>query len=81
MKNENFVLIEESELLRLFENDFKLQALESGGVDNWVWYDGALNEYLASECEDSFDSLARNYLEENYKVVSLDVDYNNEKSE
>ena len=79
-ENENFVLIEESKLLKLFESDFKLHALERDGVNNWTWYDDALNGYLRSECEDSFESLARSYLEENYKVVSLDVDRVDEKS-
>lgn len=35
-------IIEEEELLQLLEHDAILSALESGGVDNWDWYEESL---------------------------------------
>ena len=35
---EKYYKISESELLSLLEDANELRALESSGVDNWVWY-------------------------------------------
>lgn len=35
-------IIEEEELLSLLEHSAILSALESGGVDNWDWYEESL---------------------------------------
>lgn len=39
------VLISYEEYLELLDRDDKLQALESGGVDDWEWYSESLNQY------------------------------------
>lgn len=36
------VQVEESRLAELLREEWKLQALEAGGVDNWEWYDESL---------------------------------------
>lgn len=36
-------IIEETELLELLEHDAILSALESGGVDNWDWYEDSMD--------------------------------------
>lgn len=45
-------IIEETELLELLEHDAILSALESGGVDNWEWYEESL-EHCELPDEDS----------------------------
>lgn len=36
------IQVEESRLAELLREEWKLQALEAGGVDNWEWYDESL---------------------------------------
>ena len=42
-------IIEESELLELLSDSEKLNALNNGGVDNWEWYEEALDENTLSK--------------------------------
>lgn len=46
-------LVEENELIDILEGYNKILALESGGVDNWEWYGGALADYLEEWIKDS----------------------------
>lgn len=36
------VQVEESRFAELLREEWKLQALEAGGVDDWEWYDESL---------------------------------------
>lgn len=36
------IQVEESRLAELLREEWKLQALEAGGVDNWEWYNESL---------------------------------------
>lgn len=36
------VQVEESRLAELLRKEWELRALETGGVDNWEWYDESL---------------------------------------
>jgi len=38
-------LLNESEYKNLIKDHKKLSALESGGVDNWEWYDQAMEDF------------------------------------
>lgn len=38
-------LISKEELADLLRASSKLSCLETGGVDNWTWYDEALSDY------------------------------------
>jgi len=40
-------MITEQELKKLYRDQAKLQALEAGGVDNWVNYDDSLEKWYA----------------------------------
>jgi hypothetical protein len=42
---EEVVTIPKKEYDSLLDDARKLQALESAGVDNWTWYDVAMEEY------------------------------------
>ena len=44
-----YYAVTEDELRRLILNDLTLEALSSGGVDNWSWYGEALTEYVKDE--------------------------------
>ena len=46
MDNNTYILIPKKKALSLLENNAKLMALESGGVDNWSWYGESLWDYL-----------------------------------
>ena len=39
-------IVDEDKLISLLAASYKLQALESGGVDNWSWYSDACNDWL-----------------------------------
>lgn len=56
-------LIRKDELAKLLRNRRKLHCLEMAGVDNWIWYDQAMNDYNADEYTD--DELTENYNEAN----------------
>jgi hypothetical protein len=56
--------VPENELLSLLKDSHKLIALESGGVDNWSWYDVSVRDFLDTyiranhiEFEDGEDEL------------------------
>lgn len=58
-----YCLVLKDELKDLLYDSLKLQALESGGVDNWSWYgdsirdfiDAAKADYNVPEDDDDFD--------------------------
>ena len=56
-------LIKKDELAKLLRNRWKLHCLEMAGVDNWIWYDQAMDDYNADEYTD--DELTKNYNEAN----------------
>ena len=45
-------LIRKDELAKLLRNRWKLRCLEMAGVDNWIWYDQAMDDYNADEYTD-----------------------------
>jgi len=53
-------LVNESELIELLCDSFKLVALESGGVDNWDWYSQSIADF--EESEGKFYTLAHEAL-------------------
>lgn len=63
MGNERMRRISEKELIELLAAYFKLQALEAGGVDNWIWYGESLHEEI------------RNFIEENKLDPDVDWDF------
>lgn len=63
MGNERIRRISEKELVELLAAYFKLQALEAGGVDNWIWYGESLHEEI------------RNFIEENNLDPNGDWDF------
>ena len=46
----NNYIISEKALYKLILNDLKFEALESGGVDDWVWCFDALEEFARDIC-------------------------------
>lgn len=44
--------VSEKDLKYLIESRARLEALESGGVDNWSWYCDANSDYLADMKEE-----------------------------
>lgn len=56
-------LIRKDELAKLLRNRWKLHCLEMAGVDNWIWYDQAMDNYNADEYTD--DELTKDYNEIN----------------
>ena len=75
-----YVLIPKKKALSLLENNAKLMALESGGVDNWNWYGESLWDYLKEyfgedndeevECVD-FSDIANEKIAQ-YREISFD---------
>lgn len=56
-------LIEKDELAELLRDSQKLSCLEMAGVDNWTWYDQAMDDYNADEYTN--DELTEGYDEAN----------------
>ena len=44
-------LVNESELIELLHDSFKLIALENGGVDNWYWYSQSITDFEKNQGE------------------------------
>lgn len=42
---EETVTISKKEYVKLMQDQWKLYALESGGVDNWDWYSDSISDY------------------------------------
>lgn len=38
-------IVDEKTLLDLLESSLRLQALEAGGVDNWMWYGDSIDDF------------------------------------
>ena len=62
--------ISETELKYLIKCRAELEALESGGVDNWSWYGDARTDYL----EDYFSDRDPEWFEDNDLDFDLIVD-------
>jgi hypothetical protein len=45
MTTEETVTISKKLYEELLDSDLKLNCLENSGVDNWTWYDVAMEEY------------------------------------
>jgi hypothetical protein len=60
---DKFYKVSRSELVELLAAYFKLQALEAGGVDNWIWYGESLREEI------------RNFIAENKLDPDVDWDF------
>lgn len=45
LKMDEWYRISKEELVELLYSNFKLMALESGGVDNWDWYSESINDF------------------------------------
>ena len=58
--------IPEEDLVDLLEASMILNALISGGVDNWEWYSESYNECLDTICKES------NWNYENFREVASD---------
>lgn len=52
------VQISKDDLIQLVEDQLCLNALYEGGVDNWEWYDEALNEVSSED----IDRVANSYI-------------------
>ena len=49
-------------LLRLLAAEARLDALESGGVDNWDWYGASCSDYLDDYNKEDFEEVAEDKL-------------------
>ena len=56
-------LIKKDELAKLLRDRWKLRCLEMAGVDNWIWYDQAMDDDIANE--DTDEELTKDYNEIN----------------
>lgn len=50
---EKYYKVRESTLLDLLSRACKLEALEDGGVDNWLWYGDSCYDFLITYCKDN----------------------------
>ena len=56
LKNGNYEITREY-LEELLESDFRLNALSNGGVDNWEYYEEAMEEYNPNEVQEYINSI------------------------
>ena len=56
LKNGNYEITKEY-LEELLESDFKLNALINGGVDNWEYYEEAMEDFNIDEVIDFIDKI------------------------
>lgn len=56
LKNGNYEITKEY-LEELLESDFKLNALINGGVNNWEFYDEAMEDFNIDEVIDFIDTI------------------------
>lgn|GEM_PF-1078525 len=71
MKEKRYI-ISESELLDLISDSNKLEALECGGVDNWIWYGGAIGEFIKNKIEeDGYGQMLLDRGKENLEDIEI----------
>ena len=56
LKNGNYEITKEY-LEELLESDFRLNALSNGGVDNWEYYEEAMEDFDYDEVIDFIDTI------------------------
>lgn len=56
LENGNYEITREY-LKQLITSDFKLNALSNGGVDNWEYYEEAMEDFDYDEVENFIDSI------------------------
>lgn len=56
LKNGNYEITREY-LEELLESDFRLNALSNGGVDNWEYYEEAMEDFDYDEGEEYINSI------------------------
>ena len=56
LENGNYEITREY-LEELLESDFRLNALSNGGVDNWEYYEEAMEEYNPDEVQEYINSI------------------------
>ncbi len=61
------VQVEESRLAELLREEWKLQALEAGGVDNWEWYDESLFHPDEGKTLNDIEDMSDEEIIKNYK--------------
>lgn len=80
MMNKKYIIDEET-LLNLLEDSAKLDALECGGVDDWVWYGASikamLEEYDVSSMEEVAEIDLINFVNDSKAGISLRKGINN----
>lgn len=61
------IQVEESRLAELLREEWKLQALEAGGVDNWEWYDESLFHPGEGKTLNDIEDMSDEEIIKNYK--------------
>lgn len=56
LKNGNYEITREY-LEELLESDFRLNALSNGGVDNWEYYEEAMEDFNSDDVENFIESI------------------------
>lgn len=56
LKNGNYEITKEY-LEELLESDFRFNALSNGGVDNWEYYEEAMEDFDYDDVENFIDSI------------------------
>jgi hypothetical protein len=69
LENGRFELTEE-ELIKLFEAEAELEALEYAGVDNWIGYDYRW-DYLEEDGFETFREYAEDKVKKSLKLVYI----------
>ena len=72
--NERYIL-SRGELLELLEAQYRLAALERGGVDNWNWYSEALGDFLMEYKTENKHLLSAGMDKEKVKEYFDDFDF------
>lgn len=69
-------IISRGELLELLEAQYRLAALERGGVDNWQWYGEANCDFLKDYVNENKVFLTQEMDKETAKEYLEDFDFN-----
>ena len=73
---EDRYVISREELLDLLEAQYRLAALERGGVDNWSWYGESLSDFLKDYVNENKVFLTREMDKETAEEYLEDFDFN-----
>ena len=72
-----YYLVSRDDLLEMLEAQYRLAALETGGVDNWEWYDYSSSDFLKEYIRENKNYLLTFFQINEDELENMDFGFDN----